>query len=194
MAPRGAIDVKGCGIHLGIGVVLGLHCQVTLTACWLVRITKKGATSSHVLTFCSASLLDQHRPEELKKIFHAHIHEWSPRSMEIHVKWAHGPPIQVTVNEFMPNGTLLQFQDQYILSQRGYERVEVRSLPVGMTKDLLEDWRPMMHKYLDRILDESDFENFPENCFRGDQNKAQRDLIHAVRRYNDASSTNVCPS
>lgn len=111
--------------------------------------------------------------------------------MEIQVKWAHGPPIQVVVHEFRPNGTHLLFQDQYILSQHGYERVKVRSLPVGMTENLLKDWRPTMHNYLDRIVDEPGFEKFPDNCFRGDQNKAQRLLIHAVRRYNDTASNNV---
>lgn len=95
------------------------------------------------------------------------------------------------VHEFRPNGTHLLFQDQYILSQCGYERVKVRSLPVGMTEDLLKDWRPTMHNYLDMIVDEPDFAKFPENCFRGDQNKAQRLLIHAVRRYSDAASNDV---
>lgn len=70
----------------------------------------------------------------------------------------------------------------------------MRSLPVGMKEDLLKDWRPTMNKYLDRILDEPDFEKFPENCFRGDQNKAQRALILAVCRYNDALPNNVSPS
>lgn len=111
--------------------------------------------------------------------------------MDIHVKWAHGPPIQVMVHEFRPIGTHLLFQDQYILSQRGYERVQVESLPVGMTEDLLKDWRPTMHNYLDKIVDEPGFEKFPENCFRGDQNKAQRLLIDAVRRYKDAASNDV---
>lgn len=46
VAPRGAVDVKRCEIYLGIGVVLRLHCQATPAACWLVRMTKKGATSS----------------------------------------------------------------------------------------------------------------------------------------------------
>lgn len=194
MAPRGAIDVRRCGYQLGVGAALGIRCQASPATCWLVRMTKKGTTSSHMLTFCIASLLDQHEPQELTKIFHSHIHEWSPCRMDIHVKWAHGPPIQVIVHEFMPIGTHLLFQDQYILSQRGYERVEVKSLPIGMTEDLLKDWRPTMRKYLDRTLDEPDFKNFPENCFRGDQNKAQRALIHAVSRYIDAVSSDVSPS
>ena len=191
VAPRSALDVKEWGDHLGLGVALGIPCQATPTTCWLVRITKKGTTASHLLTLCAASLLDQHHPQELTKIFRDHIHEWSSSSIDIHVKWAHGPPIQVMVHEFRPNGTHLLFQDQYILSQRGYERVKVRSLPVGMTEDLLKDWRPTMHNYLDMIVDEPDFAKFPENCFRGDQNKAQRLLIHAVRRYSDAASNDV---
>lgn len=140
---------------------------------------------------CAASLLDQHNPQQLTRIFRAHIHEWSPNSIDIHVKWAHGPPIQVVVHEFRPIGTHLLFQDQYILSQRGYERVQVSSLPVGMTESLLKDWRPRMIEYLDRIVDEPGFEKFPENCFRGDQNEVQRRLIHAFRRYKDAASDEV---
>ncbi|MCJ1345488.1 hypothetical protein MMC31_003695 [Peltigera leucophlebia] len=143
---------------------------------------------SYASGLLAASLLDQHHPQELTKIFRTHIHEWSSSSIEIHVKWAHGPPIQVKVHEFMPIGTLLVFQDQYILSQHGYERVQVRSLPVGMTEELLEDWRPKMYKYLDRTLDEPDFKKFPENCFRGDENEVQRALIRAICRYYDASS------
>ena len=161
------------------------------TAYWLVRMTKNGITSSHILTSCAASLLDQHHPQELTKIFRAHIHEWSSNSIDIQVKWAHGPPIQVLVHEFRPLGTHLLFQDQYILSQRGYERVQVSSLPVGMTEELLKDWRPTMHDYLERIVDEPGFEKFPENCFRGEQNQVQRHLIHAVRRYKDATSDEV---
>lgn len=65
------------------------------------------------------------------------------------------------------------------------------SLPVGMTEDLLKDWRPRMIEYLDRIVDEPGFEKFPENCFRGDQNEVQRRLIHAFRRYKDAASNEV---
>lgn len=51
-----------------------------------------------------------------------------------------------------------------------------------------------MYKYLDRILDDPDFEKFAENCFRGDQNEVQRALIKAVCRYNDASSNKVSSS
>lgn len=113
--------------------------------------------------------------------------------MHIYVKWAHGLPIKVVVEEFYPNGNHLLYQDQYVLKSSGYEREKVASLPIGMTEAFLRLWSPEMHRYLDRTLDEPSFSMFPENCFRGPQNEAQRALIHAISKYNDCSSSEVSP-
>lgn len=142
-----------------------------------------------MLTFSIASLLDQHQPEELSKIISTHIQGWyHDSSMHIYVKWAHGLPINVVVQEFSPNGNHLLNQDQYYLEKGAYKREQVASLPIGMTEALLRLWSPEMHRYLDRTLDEPSFSMFPENCFRGSHNGAQRELIHAISKYNDGSS------
>ena len=147
-----------------------------------------------MLTFSIASLLDQHQPEELSKIISTHIQGWYHDSpMHIHVKWAHGLPIKVGVQEFFPNGNHLLYMDQYILENGAYKREQVASLPIGMTEALLRQWSPEMHSYLDRTLDEPSFPMFPENCFRGSHNGAQRALIHAISKYNDGSSGEVSP-
>lgn len=111
--------------------------------------------------------------------------------MHIYVKWAHGSPIKVEVQEFSSNGNHLLYQDQYVLENGAYKRKKVASLPIGMTETLLRIWSPEMHIYLDRTLDEPGFSMFPENCFRGSQNMAQRALIHAMSNYNSCSSGEV---
>lgn len=142
----------------------------------------------------TASLLDQHRPEELSKIVSTHIQGWyRESSMHIHVKWAHGLPINVGVQEFMPNGEHLLYHDRYILKNGAYKLEQVASLPIGMTEASLRQWSPELHRYLDRTLDEPSFSMFPENCFRGSQNEAQRALIHAISKYKDGSFGEVSP-
>lgn len=157
-------------------------------------MTRYKVTLLPVLIFSTASLLDQHQPEELSNVISTHIRGWyHDSSMHIYVKWAHGLPIKVVVEEFCPNGNHLLYQDQYVLKSSGYEREKVASLPIGMTEAFLRLWSPEMHRYLDRTLDEPSFSIFPENCFRGPQNGAQRALIHAISKYNDCSSGEVGP-
>lgn len=121
--------------------------------------------------------------------------------MTVSVTWGHSQPLKCHVQEIIPEGDHLCFQNQYRMNTaEKYERVCVPSLPLGMVFRLVEgypqrlerslgimlmsneEWRKILHKYLDTVL-EHDFHDFPENCFRGTENQVQRDFLHSFFKY-----------
>lgn len=121
--------------------------------------------------------------------------------MTVFVTWGHSQPLRCNVQEIIPEGDHLCFQNQYRLnSVEKYDLVRVPSLPLGMVFRSVEgcpqklerslgimlmsneEWRKILHNYLDSVL-EHDFDDFPENCFHGTENQVQRDFLHSFFNY-----------
>lgn len=129
----------------------------------------------------AASLLDQHRPENLRTFARQHIRRWMDNSMVVYVGWGHGKSIRCEVHEIEPEGDHLLSQSQYRpnLKTGQLETVRVPSPPIGMMTMLIDDWRKQLDKYLNETL-ETDFSKFPERCFRGHEIEVQKDLLQSL--------------
>lgn len=104
--------------------------------------------------------------------------------MVVYVGWGHGKLIRCEVHEIEPEGDHLLSQNQYRpnLETGELETVRVPSPPIGMMGMLINDWRKKLHKYLNETL-ETDFDNFPERCFRGREIEVQKDLLNYLHCY-----------
>ena len=130
--------------------------------------------------------------------------------MTVHVTWGHSRDILCEVQEIIPEGDYLCFQNQYKLNlaTNNYDRVLTPSPPLGIVLTLLEDcsqrlerplgmmlmtvndWRKKLDQYLDYVL-ENDFHDFPEHCFRGSENEVQRDLLCHFHKYYESTAGTV---
>lgn len=129
------------------------------------------------------SLVDQHREDNLRNFACKHIRRWKDNFMIVHVGWGHGKSIQCEVHEIEPEGDHLLSQNQYRpnLETGELETVRVASPPIGMMIMHIDDWRETLDKYLSEIV-ETDFDNFPEHCFRGREIAVQKDLLNSLHR------------
>lgn len=106
--------------------------------------------------------------------------------------WGYGKPIECEVNEIEPEGNDLLFQNQYRLNldTEQYDLHKVPSPPLGIMLLSVGFWQKWWDDYLNDLL-QSDFEGFPETCFRGRECMVQRDLLYPIHAYYTKSSEDV---
>ena len=133
----------------------------------------------------SASLLDQHKPDQLLAFCKAKIRRWTENRFTVYMTWGYGSPIRCEVNEIEPKGDELLFQNQYRLdlATSRYDLHKIPSPPLGMMLLEVVPWRQRLGSYLDNLLQKTEFGGFPVTCFQGPECAVQRDLLHPLHAY-----------
>ena len=142
-----------------------------------------------------ASLLDQHKPENLRAFCRAKVRRWTDNCLTVYMSWGYGMPIKCEVHEIEPEGEDLLYQNQYRLNltTARYDLYRMPSPPIGiMLLDVLL-WRWKLDKYLDNLV-QTEFEGFPGTCFRGSDCAVQKDLLYLIHAYHRESRHNVSHS
>ena len=132
----------------------------------------------------SASLLDQHEPDQLRAFCKAKVRRWTENRFVVHMTWGYGSPIGCEVNEIEPEGDQLLFQNQYRLdlTTSRYHLHKIPSPPLGIRLLEVGPWRQRLDRYLDNLL-QTEFGGFPVTCFQGRECAVQRDLLHPLHAY-----------
>ncbi|KAL8990823.1 MAG: hypothetical protein Q9177_000612 [Variospora cf. flavescens] len=111
--------------------------------------------------------------------------------MTVLLTWGHGRPIKVNVTEIESIGTSLLLQNQFRLDlvTHQYELVKVPSPPLGIMLMPVAKMRRMFDEYLEELLG-TDFWEFPQVCFRGDECRVAREFLTPIFQYHEAATAN----
>ena len=112
------------------------------------------------------------------------VGRWTDNRLTVYVTWGYGRSIKCEVHEIEPKGNELLFQNQYRLNfaTRRWDHHKVPSPPIGIMLLDVVVWRRKLNSYLNNLVD-TEFENFPETCFRDPECEVQKDLLHPIHAY-----------
>ena len=109
---------------------------------------------------------------------------WTGNTFDIPVTFGFGGNIEVEIEEAIPRGRSLQFQNQYRLDRAtgDYRSVVVPSPVVGIHVKDTHRLQQQIVEFLVGIAHRG-FKGFPEQCFQAPDAKIHRDLLNIIHRF-----------
>ncbi|KAL8764298.1 MAG: hypothetical protein Q9184_000003 [Pyrenodesmia sp. 2 TL-2023] len=134
-------------------------------------------------------LAEQDDAEKLCAFARKRVRRYLDNHMVVYLTWGYDRPIKCDATEIEPVGSNLLQQNQFRLNlaTNRYDVVTVPSPPLGMILMAVAEWRRKFNIYLEELL-ETNFRQFPDVCFRGNDCRVAKDFLIPIFEYHEAAT------